>query len=92
MTAAVRPDAALTLHATVGARDWDVALDLAAGETVAVLGPNGAGKSTLLAVLAGLLRPDTGHATLAGRELFAVGGSGRDRWPAPHRRGISLLA
>lgn len=84
--------AALEFRATLRERDWELAVDLAAGETVAVLGPNGAGKSTLLAVLAGLLRPDTGHATLAGRELFAVGGSGRDRWSPPHRRGISLLA
>lgn len=84
--------AALEFRAALRERDWELAVDLAAGETVAVLGPNGAGKSTLLAVLAGLLRPDAGHATLAGRELFAVGGSGRDRWLPPHRRGISLLA
>ena len=84
--------AALAFRATLRERDWELAVDLAAGETVAVLGPNGAGKSTLLAVLAGLLRPDTGHATLAGRELFAVGGSARDQWSPPHRRGISLLA
>ncbi|WP_138946439.1 sulfate/molybdate ABC transporter ATP-binding protein [Plantibacter sp. M259] len=84
--------AALEFRATLRERDWELAVELAAGETVAVLGPNGAGKSTLLAVLAGLLRPDTGHATLAGRELFAVGGSGRDHWLPPHRRGISLLA
>ncbi|SMQ72637.1 molybdate transport system ATP-binding protein [Plantibacter sp. VKM Ac-1784] len=85
-------EAALEFRATLRERDWELAVDLAAGETVAVLGPNGAGKSTLLAVLAGLLRPDTGRATLAGRELFAVGGSGRDQWLPPHRRGISLLA
>lgn len=84
--------AALEFRATLRERDWELAVELAAGETVAVLGPNGAGKSTLLAVLSGLLRPDTGHATLAGRELFAVGGSGRDHWLPPHRRGISLLA
>ncbi|MBD8101940.1 sulfate/molybdate ABC transporter ATP-binding protein [Plantibacter sp. CFBP 8775] len=84
--------AALAFRATLRERDWELAVELAAGETVAVLGPNGAGKSTLLAVLAGLLRPDTGHATLAGRELFTVGGSGRDHWLPPHRRGISLLA
>lgn len=84
--------AGLEFRATLRERDWELGVDLAAGETVAVLGPNGAGKSTLLAVLAGLLRPDMGHATLAGRELFAVGGSGRDQWLPPHRRGISLLA
>jgi ABC-type sulfate/molybdate transport systems ATPase subunit len=36
------------------------ALDLVAGETLAVLGPNGAGKSTLLRALAGLERSDGG--------------------------------
>ncbi|KQM15970.1 hypothetical protein ASF83_08700 [Plantibacter sp. Leaf171] len=92
MIPAERGGSLLSLRATVRARDWDVAVELAPGETVAVLGPNGAGKSTLLAVLAGLLRPDTGLATLGGRELFRVGEAGRERWLPPHRRGVSLLA
>jgi len=87
-----RPESVLAFRATHRARDWDVELELAAGETVAVLGPNGAGKSTLLALLAGLLRPDSGAATLDGLELFRVSGSGRGSWLAPHRRRISLLA
>lgn len=33
---------------------------LRSGELLHIVGPNGAGKSTLLAILAGLLRPDTG--------------------------------
>ncbi|MBK6769694.1 MAG: ATP-binding cassette domain-containing protein [Ardenticatenales bacterium] len=44
----------------------DVAFAAAAGETCAVVGPNGAGKSTLLAVIAGLVRPDTGRVALDG--------------------------
>jgi iron complex transport system ATP-binding protein len=36
------------------------------GEFIAVIGANGAGKSTLLAVLAGLLKPDSGAVTLDG--------------------------
>jgi ABC-2 type transport system ATP-binding protein len=38
------------------------------GETVALLGPNGAGKSTTIDMLLGLLSPDTGSATIFGRE------------------------
>jgi ABC-type multidrug transport system ATPase subunit len=37
---------------------------LAQGETLAILGPNGAGKTTALRMLAGLLSPDSGSATL----------------------------
>lgn len=60
----------LSIDATMPERRLDVSLRVARGETVAVLGPNGAGKSTLLGVLAGLVRPETGHAELAGRTLF----------------------
>ncbi|MEU2302652.1 ABC transporter ATP-binding protein [Streptomyces antibioticus] len=37
------------------------------GTTVRVTGPNGSGKSTLLHVIAGLLTPDSGRVTVAGR-------------------------
>ena len=39
------------------------------GECLSVFGPNGAGKTTLLRVLAGLLRPTSGSARIAGVEL-----------------------
>ena len=42
---------------------------LAAGETLALLGPSGSGKTTLLRLLAGMLRPDAGHITVAGQAL-----------------------
>ncbi|KRC50591.1 molybdenum ABC transporter ATP-binding protein [Leifsonia sp. Root227] len=80
--------AAVQLRATLAERGVDVDLSVADGETVAVLGPNGAGKSTLLGMLAGLIRPDTGRATLGDDVLFDLPGS----WTPPHRRGVALLA
>src|SRR2546429_9129394 len=44
----------------------DVTFALQAGQTLAIFGPNGAGKTTLLKVLAGLIRPHAGRATVAG--------------------------
>ena len=44
-----------------------VSLDIHAGEALAVVGENGAGKTTLLRVCAGLLAPDAGTVSVAGR-------------------------
>ncbi len=45
----------------------DVSFSLAAGKIAAILGPNGRGKTTLLKSVVGLLKPDTGTASLGGR-------------------------
>jgi ABC-2 type transport system ATP-binding protein len=52
-----------------------VDLTVPKGQIVALLGPNGAGKTTLIRILATLLRPDAGAATIAGHDLLtdAVG-------------------
>ena len=44
-----------------------VDLDIPHGSTFGIIGGNGSGKSTLLKVLAGILRPDEGTATVDGR-------------------------
>jgi heme exporter protein A len=46
-----------------------VSVELAPGQTLGVFGPNGAGKTTLLRVLATLLRPHAGSATVLGEKL-----------------------
>ncbi|MBT2405714.1 MULTISPECIES: ABC transporter ATP-binding protein [unclassified Streptomyces] len=47
------------------------------GEVVAVMGPSGSGKSTLLHCLAGIVTPDSGTITYAGRELSAMNNAER---------------
>ncbi|HKC25825.1 MAG TPA: ATP-binding cassette domain-containing protein, partial [Thermoanaerobaculia bacterium] len=55
-----------------------LSFEVAAGRVLGVAGANGAGKTTLLRVLAGLLRPTTGHVTL----------EGLDGSPAAEPRGV----
>ncbi len=52
------------------------------GSIFALLGPNGAGKTTLVRILATLIRPDAGTATVAGHDLR--------KDPVGVRRSISL--
>src|SRR4051794_34383923 len=44
----------------------DLSFEIGDGERVGFLGPNGAGKTTTLKMLAGLLHPTSGEATVAG--------------------------
>jgi len=48
----------------------DVSFGVAAGEVYGLLGPNGAGKTTTLRILATLLKPDGGTATVAGHDVL----------------------
>ncbi len=49
----------------------DVSLKVPRGSFYALLGPNGAGKSTLINILADIVRPSGGSATLLGHDLFS---------------------
>jgi len=57
---------------------------VATGEIFGFLGPNGAGKTTTLRMLATLIRPDSGKATIAGADLL--------RDPREVRRRIGFVA
>lgn len=51
--------------------DVQVTAGFVAGDGLTVVtGPSGIGKTTLLDIIAGLLRPDTGHVRVSGRTLF----------------------
>ena len=61
----------------------DVSLSLARGEVFGLLGPNGAGKTTAVRILCGLLAPDAGQATIAGRDV--------EREPLEARRRLAFV-
>lgn len=62
----------------------EVALQLAAGESLALFGPSGSGKSTVLACIAGIEEPDAGSVALGEQALFPP--------PLPlHKRPIGYL-
>jgi ABC-2 type transport system ATP-binding protein len=48
----------------------DLSLDVEEGTVLSVLGPNGAGKTTTVRILATLLKPDSGNATVAGIDVI----------------------
>jgi ABC-2 type transport system ATP-binding protein len=82
----------------------DVSFQVEEGELVGFLGPNGAGKTTTLKMLAGLLYPTSGHASVLGfqpwrrddgyRRQFALllGQKNQLWWDLPARESLELNA
>ena len=56
----------------------DLSLDVEEGTVLSVLGPNGAGKTTTVRILATLLKPDSGHASVAGIDVIRDPGKVRE--------------
>jgi putative ABC transport system ATP-binding protein len=54
-----------------------VNLQVCAGGFVSIVGPSGSGKSTLFHIVGGLTPPSAGQVIVAGRDVSAVGDSGR---------------
>ena len=61
-----------------------VSLSVERGEVVAIVGPSGAGKSSLLHLLAALDKPDAGRVTIAGTDVFSLGGRAQSRFRNKH--------
>jgi ABC-2 type transport system ATP-binding protein len=51
----------------------DLSLEIGPGEVFGFIGPNGAGKSTTMKILASLLSPDTGTASVCGLDVMKDG-------------------
>ena len=77
----------LRVAGTIVERGWNVSLDVAAGEVVAVMGHNGAGKSTLADVLSGRLALDTGHVRIGDVTVDASG-----TFVPPRRRDVAMVS
>ncbi|GGA83976.1 iron(III) ABC transporter ATP-binding protein [Neiella marina] len=63
-----------------------ISLNQLTGEINCLLGPSGCGKSTLLKLIAGLIKPDSGTISMAGKEL-----SSKRNVIAPEQRQIGMV-
>lgn len=77
---------AVAARATLGATELDVALEVRAGECLALAGPSGAGKTSVLRAVAGLLTPRDGRVA-CGDAVWLDTAAGVDRAPEERRCG-----
>jgi ABC-2 type transport system ATP-binding protein len=82
-TAAIELRGLTKRYGSVTAVD-DVSLEVPSGQVLGLLGPNGAGKTTAIKMIAGLVTPTSGTATLNGYEI------GRERGRAVQQIGAVL--
>ena len=76
----------VTAETELGELRLDVALEVAAGECLALAGPSGAGKSSVLRIAAGLLRPRAGRVA-CGERVWLDRAAGVDLPPEQRRCG-----
>ncbi|MCB9596106.1 MAG: ABC transporter ATP-binding protein [Sandaracinaceae bacterium] len=50
----------------------DLSVSIRPGELTVLMGPSGSGKTTLISILAGLLRPTSGHVDLCGERITGM--------------------
>jgi putative ABC transport system ATP-binding protein len=62
----------------------DIALDVAAGEFIALMGPSGSGKSTLLNLIAGIDKPTGGTIEIGGVDIATLSEGELADWRAAH--------
>lgn len=68
---------------------FDLQVDfISTGGVTALFGPSGAGKTTLVSILAGLVKPDSGHLVLDGEALYS---SAANIHVPPDRRRIGYV-
>jgi ribose transport system ATP-binding protein len=81
------PEADAVLDATGVAKRFgavqalkNASLQVKAGQIVALMGANGAGKSTFVKILTGVLKPDSGHVKIKGRDSTVANPAGARKW------------
>ena len=63
---------------------FDITLDIAEGDFIALMGPSGSGKSTLLNLIAGIDKPDSGELLVDGEDITRLPESALADWRATH--------
>lgn len=60
-----------------------ISLEVSRGDFVAIMGTSGSGKSTLMHIFGGLIKPDSGHHTMQGKNMLALNDAERS-WVRAH--------